>query len=147
MVLWRSGMAHQSEFAREFQFFNPWITPEPARHPWIEWMERLLLEEQLRNSIDAQAWLFNYFQQLVQQLQYQLHFTQEELLQRTNQFLHSQKQLRFQIQENIALRRRNQQLVTDLGTAREAKRTNRDLATRIIRKVTEVFNVTIPQLQ
>lgn len=143
----REGRAQNSDFAQELRFMNPWITPEPAQNPWIQWQQRLLLKHQLQRSEDAQVRLYVYYQHRLNQLDAQLIFTQEELQQRTNELLFGQQQLRYQAQQIAVLQNQYLCLVNDLGAARQERQINRDLAVSLIRRITQIFHDIIPQIQ
>lgn len=129
------------------QFLNPWITPEPRRHPWIEWQEKLMLERAVLEGVEIQIQLSHNYQQNLQVLYLQLLHAQDELQQRNNQLLHREAQLRYETHRMALLQNCNRELINDLGAARKEKRANRDVAMDMIRKITNVFNESIPKLQ
>lgn len=80
--LWRSRRTQETIYAENLVYLNTVSTPQPSRHPWIEWREKcaieaLLLEqrqanrtmalqllEALRGQLLAQNIANNYLQQL-----------------------------------------------------------------------------------
>lgn len=126
---------------------NPWITPEPRSHPWLEWQIKLILQEQVVRGINAQIHLYDYYQQRLNDLNHQLQFAHEALQQRTNQLLFREDQLCQRTQEVIALRQQIEQMVGDIGVARQERTENRNLAVNLIKNITQIFNDTIKNLR
>lgn len=145
-VLQREGQAQNSDFAHVLRFINPWITPEPRQHPWIEWQHRLMLEWMVQTGIDMQVQMYVFCNNQLHVMHQQLLNAREELQRRTNELLYSQEQVRYQQRQITALQQSEYQLAMDLGTARQEKRDNRDSIMNLMHRITNVFNETIPNI-